>query len=154
VTTANEASKDLDAPLEAVIGGALEEQDAESFIHLTYVDPGSRDGMQPVPRRMRSAPPTRELPEGGRGVPIDLAAVEGRVASVTRALTPDSTVRTAAYTLLASDAVRPQAGSAHAFVADNLSLGKFHGVLDDPGAFEPPQLHLPTVEDPGAALWV
>src|SRR5206468_8292531 len=61
VTTANEASKDLDASLEAVIGGVLEGQDAESFIHLTYVDPGSRGGMQPVPRRMRSEEHTSEL---------------------------------------------------------------------------------------------
>jgi hypothetical protein len=153
VTTANEASKDLDAPLEAVIGGALEGQDAEGFIHLTYVDPGSRGGMQPVPRRMRSGPPTRDFPEGGRGVPSDLAAVEGNVVSMTRALTPDSTLRPAAYTLLASDAVRLHAWPAQAFVVDNLAVGRINDGFVDPGDLDP-SLHLPSVDDPGAALWV
>jgi hypothetical protein len=151
-TTPAEASKDLDAPLEAVIGGVLAGQDAESFIHLTYVDPGSRGGMQTAPRRMRSGPPTRDFPEGGRGAPIALAAVEGNVVSMTRALTPDSTLRPAAYTLLASDAVRLHAVQAQAFAVDNLALGRIRG--GGGGLVDPSPPNLPTVEDPGAALWV
>lgn len=148
VTTADETFKDLNAPLEAAIGGALEGLDAESFIHLTYVDPTSREGMRPAPRRLRSGPRARSAPNAEAG-PTGLAAVGGDLVSMTRALMPDSTLRPAAFALLASDAVQLHAGTAHAFAVDNLAFGRIHGVT-----LESVPPHLPLVEDPGAALWV
>ena len=143
VTTSNEAFKDLDASLEAVIGGVLEGLNAENFIHLSYVDPSGIGGTQPVPRRVRSGPPTRSAT-----TLTGLAAVDGDVVSMTRALMPDLTLRPPAHALLASDVAHPQAGLIHAFIVDNLTFGRIHGVGD------PSLPHLPVVEDPGAALWV
>jgi hypothetical protein len=149
VTTANEACKHLDAPLEVVIGGVLEGLDAENFIHLSYVDPSSGGGTQPVPRRLRSGPPTRGGPDGGAPTLTGLAMVDGDVMSMTRALTPDSTLRPAAHTLLASDVVRPQAGPEHVVVVDHAVLGNIHAEV-----VVPPRPHLPTVINRNEALWM
>lgn len=159
VTTPAEACADLAAPLEAAFSGALDGQDAESFIHLSYVEPGSRGGVQSVPRRMRSNPGSRGASIDGRAAPTELATVGGDVVSVGRALTPSSAARPMAAAILASDAVRPQVGAAHAFAVDNLTLGRIpsdlvrpngHPVLD---GGDPPLPHLPVVVVPSAPLW-
>jgi hypothetical protein len=157
VTTAGEAYRNLDAPLEAVLGGALDGLDGESFIHLAYAEPRSRGGMQAAPRRMRSGPPTRDFSPDGRPAPTGLAAVGENLVSVSRALTPNTALRPAATMLLASDAVRPQTGVAHAFVVDNLTLDHVYGGVSNGmwigPAVEPRLPHLPTVDDADAPLW-
>jgi len=65
--TAQTAHVDLDAPLTAVIGGALDGLDAERFITLAAVAPGTRGGPQPVPRRV-SAVATRDAEGETRAV--------------------------------------------------------------------------------------
>jgi hypothetical protein len=145
VTTSNEAHVDLDAPLEAVIGGALDGLDAERFITLSYADAGTRGRPQPVPRRV-SGSGTRGAEGATRGAAPIYAPAGGHVVSLARALTTDTTLRPFAHALLASDEVRLHTGPAHMFAVNNVVLGRVDG-----GAA--PEPNLPVVDDPGGALW-
>lgn len=149
VTSSDEQTKALDAPLEAVLGGTLAGLDADNFVHLTYADPDGLNGPVDLPRRMRSGPPSRDRGAAG---PTRLAAVDGSLVSISRALNVNSTLKPATSVLLASDVMHPHAG--HTFAIDDLAID--HGLIGGGGwngGGSEPLPHLPVVADPSAPLW-
>lgn len=144
----------LSAPLEAVLGGALDGLAVERFVHLVSPAPGN-GALGAAPRQVRTLPPPRHM----RGLAergLQLAALGGSVQSLPLALRPDSTVKPSAQALLASDLVQVSAanqpGIAH-WATDNVVLQR----LPDHWWIEPPNppelLRLPIVADPAAPLW-
>jgi hypothetical protein len=143
VSTGSEGSVDLSARLEEVIGGALDGFNADTFIHLLYVD-AERGAPQPVPQRI-SASATRGGPGDTASRSAAFATVNGEVVSLERALRPDMAARPTAHMLLASDAVRPQAGLMHTFATSEFAILPIQIAILAPS--------LPIVDDPATPLW-
>jgi hypothetical protein len=145
IDTAREEETTLHAPLEDVIGKALDGIDAGRVIRLVCSDPGAPDGVAEAPRRIRARPRSRAAgppPAGARG----LAMVGGDAVSLTRALEPDRRARAPAAALLASDVVRLHPGRMQSFSAHALELDR----IDQPAE---PVLPLPRIDDGGAPFW-
>jgi len=147
-TTTTERIKDLESPLEAIIGGILDGQNADDFIHLSYVDPTSIGGIRSLPRRMRSEPLKRDGLSVKGGSMTGLAVVGEHVVSMTRALMPDSNMRPMTHMLLASNIVHQESVAKTTFKLDNIIFEHFHEV----GA-NAPIPNIPLVGDSNAALW-
>lgn len=109
---------DLQAPLEAVLGGTLAGQRTEEFIHLVCPDPTAPGAYVPAPPRVRVTP-TRAGP-GDAMPPAGMALVGGRLVSMTRALEPDRSRAAPLGAVLATDAVRFD--TQHAFALHAIEL--------------------------------
>jgi hypothetical protein len=136
IATAAMRTEIVRAPLEDVLGGSLDGQDREEFIHLVAPDGAANGGgAAPVPRRVRSSrrgPPSNGSARNGH----PFIATSGHVTALASMLRP------------ASVAYRP-----HDLLAGQASHVAW---LDDAQLVsqQPPQFrHLPTVVDPAAPLW-
>lgn len=145
IDTAQEDVITLCAPLEDLVGKALDGVDAERFIHLTCSDPGAPGGVGEVPRRVLGASRSR-APGAAAQSAVGMARVGGDLVSLTRALEPDRSSRPPPAALLASDGVRVHPGPLHAFAANGIDLPD----IDDE---DEPALPLPRLDDRNAPLW-
>jgi hypothetical protein len=133
------------APLDEVLGGALDTRDRSRFIQLIGPTGGTDTGLGPIPRLLQVDRPSGRSrdPQNSKG--IQLAATGTAIKSMALALTPDTRVPPSAHALLASDVVH---GGLR--VQDRL-----HWLADD--VLVPQQetaaLSLPQVGDPSAPVW-
>jgi hypothetical protein len=97
---------------------------------------------------MRSEPPARAFP-GDSPPPTKMAYLKnGNTVSMTLALAPITARQPAANVVLASDAVRLNAGQTHIFTVDDATLATLGSIFPT----KPPSM--PIVEDPNVPLWI
>lgn len=133
-------SLELVAPLEEVIGGALDNLDRNRFISLIGPSSGSDRGFCPVPRLIRVERGFRG--SQGDAYPLQLAVTGSSIMSLALALTPDTLAVPTAHELLRSDFIH--GGGKLDWMADDL-------VIQPPVG--QPIYSLPVVDDPSASLW-
>lgn len=148
-STPTQASCSLDAPIEAIFGGALAGLDRDRFISL--VAPTSQagvTGLAPVPVKVRGhSRDARWRRDVGGQPPVQLAASGGAFRSLAATLRPQMMTQRPAEALIASDGVSGGAVNA---------TGIRHWVVDDV-ILERPEVDLrrplPIVDDPSAPFW-
>lgn len=103
-------SVELAAPLERVLGGALEGLPREAYIHLLSPGPanGHGHGLEPVPRRVTtSRPSSRSAREPARAAALQLVTSRGFFAPLVQKMRPDPKRPLPSSLLAGSDVARP-----------------------------------------------
>jgi hypothetical protein len=106
VTYSAEATTEISAPLETVIGNVLERQDADDILHLTYVNPLNASGVSSVPQRSVVKGSSRA--KGGLRL-ARMMESDGKIMALNSALLPSRAERPTTAALFASDILQPHA---------------------------------------------
>jgi hypothetical protein len=136
---------DLTAPLEQVLGGALEGLSRSQYIHLVAPTSGGGTVAAP-PRRFKiSRSNSRFARDGNGAAPMQLAAMDGSVRSLALAMQPDTQSTIAAHALLHSDLVQAKT---------SVAGGKYWQVDDARLELAPAKVaSLPVVDESAGVVW-